>query len=145
MIKISFVYKVLPVITIYTNKFIPERFSGYSVGFINFIRPNYFQDKGMYEHEKRHSQQFYRNPIEYCLGRWLKYFKFLPERVINWSKEKTFEYECEAYAVQLKYHNEKYFDFLLDVYSEYVITKYNLDNYTKEQAKDKILEYYNKL
>jgi hypothetical protein len=122
-----------PAIVIWTNKLIPSRFGGYNLGFINLIRPSSKNDKGLLYHELTHTKQFWRNPIVYCLGRWLKFFKFLPERIRNWSKRKTFEFECESYAVQLKTYQQEWnldeeaFDHLLYQLASYLVLFYGLN------------------
>ncbi len=45
-------------ITIYTNKLIPDKFGAISVGPITLIRPKYKSDKGLYAHEEVHFKQW---------------------------------------------------------------------------------------
>ena len=98
-----------------------------------------------------HSKQFWKNPIVYCLGRWLKYFKFLPKKWRIWSEIKTFEFECEAYAKQLKFYVDRglikksELQDLMNRFALWVTTKYNLTMFTKRDAYLKIFEYYQKL
>jgi hypothetical protein len=147
MIQLKF-YKIFPVIFIYTNCCIPERFAGYNVGFINFIRPEYKEMKCLINHEFRHSKQFYQNPIKYCLGRWLKYFKFLPKSIIKWSEQKTAEFECEAYAEQIVclLNLNSYYDIhsLVEEFTDFVYTKYNIKSLSRFEIKKILLSYLKK-
>ena len=150
--KAIFYKKFLPIFVIFTDKFIPERFGGYNIGPINFVRKKYKNDSCLIEHEIFHSKQFWNNPIKYILGRWLKYFAFLPHTIIRWSETKTFEYECEAYAYQLKCIIESQKIHLYDAifyrylyrFAKFVSTKYNLPSYiyTIDKSKRKIFEYF---
>ena len=130
--KIEVVQKFPPIINVYTNCCVPKRFSGFNVGFINFIRPNVINDKGLINHEITHAKQFWKNPIKYCLGRWLKYFKFLPEEWRFWSNKMTTLYEAEGYAVQICTYlkegliSKKDVEQLVDTFTEYIYTKYNI-------------------
>jgi len=139
--QIEFVKNPLSII-FWTDCCIPQRFGGYNVGPINFIRPKWKNEPALKAHELMHTKQFWKNPIKYCLGRWVKYFTFLPKRWIEWSQEKTFEFECEGYAIQLSYAPQGYEMTWLDTFANWVITKYNVGPKTKEDAKKKILEYY---
>ena len=146
---IKFFKKILPIIVVFTNCCIPKRFSGYNVGFINFIRPEYKNDIGLVKHEMLHSVQFWRNPATYCLGRWLKYFKFLPKKILIWSKKKTFDFECEAYGYQLfiykKFNliNQRDLYKLMDIFAKFVHEKYHIgDMYSKQDAYLTIRSYF---
>jgi hypothetical protein len=140
----------LPVLLIVTNLFIPERFSGYNIGPLILVRPNVFnQDKCLTYHELIHSYQFYRNPITYCLGRWLKYFRFiLPRKIVIWSERKTAEFECEAYANQIKcYKKEGYItnpQYFIDEFSMFVYKKYNIKLLDYDTIRSILLYFYNK-
>jgi len=141
--------KIFPIIVIFTDDFIPKRFSGYNIGFINFIRPDYSHDDCLIQHEIRHSKQFWNNPIKYILGRWLKYFKFLPRCITKWSERKTFEFECEAYGEQLacirrKFTSDEQVNKYLEIFASYVVTKYNLTGFTFDEASKLIYRYFKK-
>ena len=45
-------------ITIYTDKLIPDKFGAVSAGPITLIRPKYRDDKGLHEHEEVHFMQW---------------------------------------------------------------------------------------
>lgn len=45
-------------ITIYTDRLIPDRFGAVSAGPITLIRPKYKDDKGLHEHEAMHTKQW---------------------------------------------------------------------------------------
>ena len=101
-----------------TNRFIPPRFSAYTIGFIILVRPDYKDDIGLIEHEKIHVKQFWRT-----LGlNGLFYF---------FSKKKRLEYEVEAYRKQLEYAEERSTSKKLFAY--YLVANYKLD-ITKEEA-----------
>jgi hypothetical protein len=75
----------------------------------------------------------------------LKYFKFLPDGVVLWSKRKTFEFECEAYGYQLLFVNEKEISELKHIFAQWVVFKYNIsDVISYSDALDRIKYYYNK-
>ncbi|SMO61414.1 hypothetical protein SAMN06269117_11441 [Balnearium lithotrophicum] len=134
----SFIYGFLPVITIFSNKFIPKGFGGYNYGFINIIRPKYKDDKGLINHEIQHSKQFYRTfglaPIFRSLG----IFPFLKK----FSDRKIFNYECEAYGKQLCFIDSESFNWALKLFSQFVVTKYGIVGYSIEEAKEEIFKHY---
>jgi len=99
--RILFYKSILPILIFVNDKFVPKRFAGYNVGFVNFVKRKYINDIPLVCHEVFHSVQFWKNPIKYMLGRWLKYIPFLPKKIKDWSKQKTLEFETEAYAVQV--------------------------------------------
>jgi len=140
--------KILPIVVFFTDCCIPKRFGGYNVGPVNFIKPQYRNDLGLIYHEIFHSKQFWKNPVKYCLGRWLKYFKFLPEKWISWSYKKTFEFETEAYGFQLafyvkhKFINTNETTELLEKFATWVVTKYNIEGYSKQDALLAIRSHY---
>jgi hypothetical protein len=105
---------MLPHIVIYTDRLIPARFAGYTVGPIILIRPANRGDVGLLEHEKTHVRQFWRNPL---FG-----------LVYLLSKRARLRYEAEAYRVQLKYNPDR-----LALYAHFLATKYKLD-ITEEEA-----------
>lgn len=49
-----------PAIVIYTNKLVPEGFSGVARGCVVCIRPEYREDTGLLAHERTHVSQWYR-------------------------------------------------------------------------------------
>jgi len=146
---IRFFKKILPILVFFIDCCIPKRFSGYNVGFINFVRPKYKSDVGLVKHEMFHSVQFWKNPATYCLGRWLKYLAFLPKRIVSWSKQKTFQFECEAYGYQLFIYKKlnlvsqkELFD-LMHLFARFVHEKYNIgDQYSTQDAFLAIRSYY---
>jgi hypothetical protein len=101
----------------YTDKFIPERFAAYTIGFVVLIRPRSKNDVGLLYHELTHVKQFWHNPL---MG---LFYKF--------SKASRQKYEVEAYKVQLTYKPDK--EVYKSLYAQYLSTNYNLD-ITKEQA-----------
>ena len=68
----------------------PKRFSGYHVGCLVLIRPDYKEDEGLIQHELTHVKQNVRT-----LG-WSGIKQI-------WNKNHKLNRECEAYAEQLKY------------------------------------------
>jgi hypothetical protein len=78
---------------IFTDKFIPERFSGMTYGPIALIRPHCKDDIGLIEHEKVHIDQWCRT-----LG--FHSFMYL------FSKSYKLKAEVEAYKEQIKYYKE---------------------------------------
>ena len=99
----------------YSDFFVPNGFSGWTVGPVIFIRPSKKDDIGLLEHEKTHVRQFWRNPFTYC-------------RVL-WNKKFVLETEVEAYKEQLKWCSED----RMEYFANSIATKYGL-NITKEQA-----------
>jgi hypothetical protein len=101
-----------------TNKFIPARFSAYTIGFIILIRPEYRDDIGLIEHEKVHVHQFWRTLGLNGLFYWL-------------SKRKRLEYEVEAFRKQLEYAEEP--STSRKLFAVYLASNYKLD-ISKEEA-----------
>lgn len=101
----------------YTDKFIPQRFAGYTIGPLIFIRPNYKTDLGLLEHERTHVRQFWESYG--TMG-----FLYLL------SSKHRLLYEVAAFRAQLKISpgNEKLFATLLS--SNY---KLNIDVTQAEQ------------
>jgi hypothetical protein len=95
-----------------TNKFIPARFSAYTIGFIILIRPEYWDNIGLIEHEKVHVHQFWRTLGLNGLFYWL-------------SKKKRLEYEVEAFRKQLEYAEEPSTSRKLFAY--YLVANYKLN------------------
>ena len=76
-------------LTIYTD-FMPDRFSGYTVGPIVLIRPRCRDDQGLLAHELMHVKQFWRTFGLFGIAYWL-------------SRTRRLAYEVEAYREQLTY------------------------------------------
>lgn len=93
----------------YTNWLLMKGFSGatYCTPFI-FIRPERKGDEGLLEHEKTHVRQFWRNPFMFL---WYVF-----------SKQARYQYELEAYRVQLRYSPHRLYG-----YAVTLATKYGLD------------------
>jgi len=72
---------------IYTDKLIPKRFAGYTIGPVILIRPSYRDDGPLLVHEKVHVKQFWRNPLAPFLMNFKKYRQ---------------RYEVEAYKAQIE-------------------------------------------
>ncbi|AJG18798.1 hypothetical protein [Cupriavidus basilensis] len=82
-----FVYRVLPVLVIRTDRLIPARFQGYNLGPVILLRPT--ARAALLEHELTHSRQVYRT-------------LFLMGAIYYLSKRWRLRWEAEAYAVQWK-------------------------------------------
>jgi len=87
--KIKTIYKIFPVLVVYTNKFLKEPFVGVSWGPIIFIRPEMRNNEIVLEHELVHSKQFFRT-----FGLQALLYKI--------SDKKKLYYELEAYATYIK-------------------------------------------
>lgn len=99
----------------YTDKFIKERFAGYTVGIFIFIRPAYKDDRGLLEHEKTHVRQNL-NPRKWFMSK--------------------LDREVEAYKEQLKWYpkdspGQK--EWRIKLFAGYIATKYGL-NITAPEA-----------
>lgn len=92
---------------IFTNRFIPEQFAGYTVFCFALIRPEYREDLGLIEHEKTHVKQFWRLPFIHGLR-----YRF--------SKSYRLNCEVEAYKEQLKHYK---------VDRTYLLAKHLVDHY----------------
>ena len=104
----------------YTDKFIPATAAGATRLMFIFIRPKYKDDVGLLQHELKHVEQLYRNPLH-------SYFYLL-------SKSYRLKCEVEAYKEQLKhYANDR-----TDLFAEFIAKYYNL-NITQEEAKQLLL------
>lgn len=107
---------------IYTDRLIPKRFAGYTIGPIIFIRPSHKDDIGLIEHEKIHVKQFWSHfPIFGLLYRISKY---------------RLKFEAQAYAKQLKYYTVD----KTNIFADFLVKNYNL-KITKQQAIDALKEY----
>ena len=103
----------------YTDRLIPAKFAGMTVGPFVFIRPNYKDDVGLLNHELTHVKQFWNNPLMVLL--------------YQFSKTYRLRYEAEAYKTQLEYAPGR-----LDLFAGYLVSKYNLQ-ITLDQARQAIL------
>lgn len=112
----------MPYKIFYTDKFIPARFAGMTIGPFIFIRPSYAHDEGLLAHEKVHVSQFWHNPF---FG--LAY---------QFSKKKRLQYESEAYREQLLFYQED----MTNTFARHLATKYSLD-ITEEEAKKHLKRY----
>lgn len=101
---------------IYTNRFIPSRYSGFTLGPLILIRPKNRDDVGLLEHEKVHVRQFWRTLGLSGIG-------------YMFSKRLRLKAEVEAYREQLKHYavDRK------PLFAHYLATKYNL-GITQEEA-----------
>jgi hypothetical protein len=116
--RIDLVYGICPVLMFSTDS-MPDWMGGVNYGPICKIRPKYFEknDIGIQEHEKMHAKQWYRSLFTMGI------FYLL-------SDTSRFNYETEAYRVQLKcYGMTTPPDWMV----ESIMTKYKL-NVTKEQV-----------
>lgn len=120
----KFVYKYLPVLVHYTEKFIKPQHGGISLACFVFIRPKYKNDNGLLQHELTHSKQFYRNPLHLFL------YKF--------SDKYKLKAEVEGYKVQLDYYPNLNRNDLIDLFAGFIADRYGL-KISKEEAK-KLLE-----
>ena len=77
----------------YTDRVIPKRFGGFTVGPFIFIRPKYREDVGLLEHEKIHVWQF-----------WKTWGFFVP--LYAFSKMWRLWWEVEGYKEQLKHYGD---------------------------------------
>lgn len=79
--------------TIFTHRFIPKGFDGYTVFCFALVRPEFKDDIGLIEHEKTHVNQFWRLP-------------FLHGLLYMLSKRYRLKSELEAFRVQSKFCTE---------------------------------------
>ena len=103
----------------YTNRIIPARFAGITIGPFVFIRPEYKADVGLLNHELVHVKQFWKNPLMGLL--------------YQFSKTHRLHYEAEAYNTQLNHAPNN-----LDRFAGFLVTNYNLQ-ITLDQARQAIL------
>lgn len=99
----------------YTDSFIPTRFAAITIGPMVLVRPAYKGDEGLLQHELTHVKQFWHNPLFFVL--------------YAISKTARFNYEVEAYRVQLKY----YPDDRTDIFADFLVNDYRL-GITNDQA-----------
>ena len=90
----------------------PDRFSGFTIGFVILLRPKVREDIAMLEHEKVHVSQFWRT-----LGTFGIMYKL--------SKTYRLKYELEAYTKQLEFCENK--DYAKRIFAGYLSNNYNLD------------------
>jgi hypothetical protein len=95
----------------YTNRFIPEKFAGYTRGPVILIRPGYRNDAGLLAHELVHVRQWYKNPAFGWFYRFSKRFRL--------------NAEVEAYREQLKHSDNVSRD--RDLFAQFIVEKYSLD------------------
>ena len=98
-------------LVIYTDKVIPARFAGVTVGPMVFIRPSYRDDAGLHAHELTHARQFWRSAG--ILG-------------LLWmiSKSWRLRLEVEAYRAQLDADDQRASREI--IFSGYLATRYGL-------------------
>ena len=94
----------------YTDRIIPERFAGLTIGFVVLIRPKYRDDSGLLAHELVHVRQFWRS----CGLSMLLY---------EISKSWRLRYEVEAYKAQMAC----YPDNRAMIFAGFLSEKYRLD------------------
>lgn len=118
--KIKFVYKILPVLVLYTDNLDPK-WGGYCYGPFIKIRNKYKDDIGLLEHELTHSKQVYRTIFLHGL-----FYKF--------SETYRVKSEVEAYKVQASYYSDTMgsYNWMSDV----ILEKYNISKYNKQQVLD---------
>lgn len=114
MIKLKFVYGLLPSLVHYTDS-VRDGFGGMAFGPYVKIRPKYINDRGLLEHELVHVKQWYRTLGTHGIWYWF-------------SKSYKMKSELEAYATQAKYYTSDSINWMTDV----IMSKYGLDNYTRE-------------
>ncbi len=99
----------------YTDRVLPDRFGGMTVGCIVFIRPKYREDIGILKHEETHVRQFWRLPA-------------LNGLLYVLSKKWRLKAEVEAYREQLCWP-PAISDYVRykQAYAGFISTKYYLD------------------
>jgi hypothetical protein len=110
-------------LTFYTDRIIPNRFSGYSIGPVILIRPSYKSDVGLLEHEKTHRRQWLRTCGLHSL-------------LYPLSPSYRLRSEAEAYAKQIEHTASR----PIDLFSFFICSKYGL-KVTEKEAKDAILSF----
>jgi hypothetical protein len=87
-VEVDYVFKVCPVFTIYTDKFIDDKFAGINKGIYNIIRPeNRYGTVKI--HEMKHGEQAYRTGF-------MNLFRAL------YDKKYLAKLEAEAYATEIE-------------------------------------------
>ncbi len=110
--KIRLIWNFIPILIFISNS-MPKRFSGYHVGTLVLIRPDYKDDEGLIQHELTHVKQNIRT-----LG-WSGIKQI-------WNKNHKLNRECEAYAEQLKYVPANQYKTVSTRFVNFMYTKYNL-------------------
>ena len=123
--KIKFVYKILPVIVVYTDNLDPK-WGGYCYGPFIKIRNKYIDDKGLLEHELTHSKQVYRT-------------MFLHGLMYKFSEKYRVKSEVEAYKVQASYYTDK--DYHYNWMSDAILSKYDVKKYSKKEILDMLYSW----
>ena len=118
------IYKIIPVPVFYVDPF-KDGFAGKSNGFFVRIDKNYKDDKGLLEHELQHCRQFYRTLMLHGL-------------FYNFSKKYRYKAEIECYKIQIACYDESRHDYLIDKFSNFLATKYNL-NLDVEKVKQDLM------
>lgn len=116
--KIKFVYKILPVLVLYTDNLDPK-WGGYCYGPFIKIRNKYKDDIGLLEHELTHSKQVYRTIFLHGL-----FYKF--------SETYRVKSEVEAYKVQASYYNNK--SMVYEWMADAILEKYKVTKYSKKKV-----------
>ena len=137
---ITFVYRFLPAIVLYTDKGIPERFAGYTRGIVVRIRPEYRNDKGLLMHELTHVKQNYRSFFLHSFlllcSKLPREGRFIPLR--RCGEELKLKREIEAYAVQLLYTSGYKYDYLLERFTTFIYTRYGLTFFRYKEIKQRL-------
>ena len=97
-------------LTFYTNRFIPERFAGYTIGPVILIRPDKRGDVGLLRHEQTHQRQWV-----WTLG--------LHPLLYRFSRRYRLRAEVEAYQRQANWYIED----RRPLFAKYLAEKYKLD------------------
>lgn len=116
MLKLKFVYGILPAIVWYTNSISDARFGGMANGPLIRIRSKYVIDHGLLEHELTHVKQWWRT-----LGLHGIFYKL--------SSKYRFASEIEAYRSQLQttFGSSRPSQTAIDQVVKAIQTKYDLD------------------
>ena len=117
MIKLKFVYGVLPCVVQYTDN-LPEWCGGRAIYNFIQIRPKYLSDTGLLTHELTHVKQCYRG-LFLIYGIRYKFFK-----------DSRFNYELEAYVSQIKTYGSMSKEELMkkiELFAKFISEKYKLD------------------
>ena len=105
-------------IVVYTDRLIPARFAGYTIGPVILIRPSHRWDRGLLEHERVHVAQFWRTLGLCGIGYLL-------------SRQYRLRCEVEAYREQLRWDSSPVLASRL--FARFLAQKYDL-GISEEQA-----------
>ncbi len=105
-----------PALVLYTERMIPARFAGFTIGALVLIRPFYRDDAGLLVHELTHVKQFWRS-----LGLSLLLYQL--------SKTWRLRFEVEAYRAQMAC----YPDDRSVLFAGFLVTRYGL-KITQDEA-----------